>query len=363
MIESEEHKENLIKIANNLRRIQQGIPTDENGDPTENYLEYLSLMYNPESAKIVQYLPVIPRGITVRKLSKSTNLDRKELKKILTPLIKRFFVVETGGYSLPNPLMIYDAPFIVRKNLEREDIKEFAQLSRKFFEKDEYYKQWETSYRGTPRSRILTVSEKIEDHKEIIPVEEVYNIIENNESFALIPCPCRKRAEIEGVRKCADKYPIHNCISVGTGAEALLSLGDPESRRVSKEEVIKIAQEAAELGLVHTTDNYSGPVSILCQCCECCCGLLAGLTRPGLHNPKSIARSNYLVTVDIEKCAACGTCEERCKFGAITVADIARINDDRCMGCGLCAVTCPEDALTMKRLEREPIPAPKRRKK
>lgn len=361
MIESEEHKANLIQIAENLRKIQQGIPTDENGNPSETYLEYLSLMYNAEAAEIVQHLTVFPNGITVRKLSKITNRDRKELKKIMQPLVERFFVFETGGYSLPNPLMIYDAPFIIRKNLERDDIKEFAQLSRKFFEEDEYYKQWETSHKGTPRSRILTVSEKIEDKKEIIPVEEVYNIIEQNESFALIPCPCRKRAEIEGIRKCTDKYPIYNCITVGTMAEALLNIGDPEAKRVSKEEVIKIAKDASELGLVHTTDNYSGPANILCQCCECCCGLLAGLTRPGLHNPKSIARSNYLATVDGEKCVACGTCEDRCKFRAISIEDIAQINEDKCMGCGLCAVTCPEDAIAMRRLERSPIPAPKRK--
>jgi heterodisulfide reductase subunit A-like polyferredoxin len=362
MIESEEYRANLIKIAERLRKKQQGIPTDEKGDPSETYLEYLSLMYNAQAARIVQHLPVFPAGITVRKLSKITNLDRKQLKAVLNPLVERFFLFETGGYSLPNPLMIYDAPFIIRKNLERDDIKEFAQLSRKFFEEEEYYKQWETSYKGTPRSRILTVSEEIEDKREIIPVEEVYSIIEQNESFALVPCPCRKRAEIEGIRKCRDKYPIYNCIILGNQAEALLSLSDPESRRASKEEVIKIAQDAAKMGLVHTTDNYSGPANILCQCCECCCGLLAGLTRPGLHNPKSIAPANYLATVDADKCVACGTCEDRCKFGAITIEDIALINEDKCMGCGLCAVTCPNDALTMKRLEREPIPAPKTKK-
>lgn len=362
MIESANHKKALIQIAENLRKKQQGIPTDKDGNPSETYLEYLSLMYNAEAADIVQHLPVFPAGITLRNLSKITNRDRKGLKRVMQPLVERFFAFEIGGYALPNPLMIYDAPFIIRKNLQDENIKELARLSRLFFEKDEYYKQWETSYKGTPRSRILTVSEKIEDQRGIVPFEEVYEIVQNNESFALVPCPCRKRAEIEGVRKCTDKYPIYNCIILGQQAEALINLGDPESRRATKEEVIQIVQEANELGLVHTTDNYSGPANILCQCCECCCGLLAGLTRSGLHNPKSIARANYLATVDAEKCVACGKCEERCKFGAITIEDTAQINGDRCMGCGLCAVTCPNEAITMKRLERSPIPAPKKRK-
>jgi hypothetical protein len=69
MIESEEHKANLIQIAENLRRIQQGIPTDKDGNPSETFLEYLSLMYNAEAAELVKHLPVMPLGMTTRKLA------------------------------------------------------------------------------------------------------------------------------------------------------------------------------------------------------------------------------------------------------------------------------------------------------
>jgi ferredoxin len=317
---------------------------------------YLSLLYDEEAAEVVQHLEVFPKAVTVNALAKKLNRDKKELTAILESLAKNFFLMKAGGYSIPMPLMIYDAPFILKRNVEREDIKEFAQLSHKFFEKEEYYKSWETSYKGTPRTRILTVSEEIEDKRSIVPIEEVYNIIEKNESFALMPCPCRRRADIEGIRKCKDKYPVYNCILLGPSAEAILDLKDPENKRISKDEVIKIVKEASELGLVHTTDNYAGPNSILCQCCECCCGLLAGLTRPGLKNPKAIAKANYIATINAENCAACGTCTDRCKFGAITVEETALVSEDRCMGCGLCAVTCPNDAITMKRLERAPIP-------
>ena len=93
---------------------------------------------------------------------------------------------------------------------------------------------------------------------------------------------------------------------------------------------------------------------ILCACCECCCGNLAGLTR--LDNPRCIARANYISQVDMEKCIGCETCLGRCKFGAISIDTVAKINIDKCVGCGLCAVTCPEEAITMKRLERETIP-------
>jgi len=354
MISSDAHRVALLHIANKLSKVQQGVPKNANGDPTGTYLMYLSLLYDEEAAEVVQHLEVFPKAVTVSALAKKLNRDKKELTAILEALADNLFLMKAGGYTIPTPLMIYDAPFILKRNIERENIKEFAQLSHKFFEKEGYYKPWETSFKGTPRTRILTVSEEIEDKRSIIPIEEVYNIIEKSESFALIPCPCRRRADIEGGRRC--NYPVYNCVLLGPSAEALLNLKDPENRRVSREEVIKIVKEASELGLVHTTDNYAGPNSILCQCCECCCGLLAGLTRAGLNNPKAIAKANYIATVNAEKCAACGTCTDRCKFGAITVEDIAQFNEDRCMGCGLCAVTCPNDAITMKRLEREQIP-------
>lgn len=327
---------------------------DEAGAPTDTYLEYISLMYDLEAAKLVQYLEVLPKGVPLRKLAKKLDMDKKELKEKLEPLVEKGFLILVGNhYSIPNPLMIYDAPFILKVNYEGNDAKKFAELSRRFFEKEEYYKPWETSIKGNPRSRVLTVSEKIEPGHDIIPVEEVFSILEKHTSFALTPCPCRKRAEVEGIRKCVDKYPILNCIQLGNFAEAILSMGDPVNRRITREEAIENVKKASELGLVLTTDNYVES-AILCSCCECCCGLLAGLTRTGLNNPKSIAKANYIATIN-ENCVACGTCLDRCKFGAITVEGKASVDEERCMGCGLCAVTCPNDAISLSRLERSPI--------
>ena len=353
MIDSKEHRTALKNIAEKLSPVQQGVPRNEKGEITETYLEYLSLMYDPETAEIVQHLQVAPNGVSLEDLAEILNRDKEELKTKLEPLIEKGFIFSIGVYSIPPPLMIFDVPFILKVNYEGKDAKKLAELSRHYFEKEGYYRQWETSKKGNPRARVLTVSEKIESSHDIIPVEEVYKIINKYSSFALIPCPCRQRTEVEGIRKCKDKYPINNCLIVGPMADVILSFGDPVNRKVTKKEVKKIVKEAAELGLVHTTDNYVES-TILCQCCECCCGLLAGLTRPGLDNSRAIARANYIASVN-ENCVACGTCLDRCKFDAINVEDIAMIDKEGCLGCGLCAVTCPNEAIYMKRLEREHI--------
>ncbi|MFX0188188.1 MAG: ATP-binding protein [Candidatus Hodarchaeota archaeon] len=355
MIDNEEHRADLIKFAKKLKFKRQSFPQDENGEPTETYLEYLSIMYNSEIIKTVLELPVFPDTMSIVKLAKKINKKKKELIDELEPYVKKGYVIKLGRqYAQPMPLFIYDMPFILKEVYSTEDGVKLAQLSRKFFVEDEYYKTWETSRSGIPRLRVITVSEEVEHEREIIPIEEVYCIIDQWDDFAVIPCPCRNRKEIEGIRECKDKYPIHNCIMMGSFAKAVLEMGDPVVRAASKEEIKKIVREASDIGLIHGTDNDATNTRIICNCCECCCGMLAGLTR--LDNPRSIAKANFISYIDRELCVGCETCLGRCKFGAITVNDVAEVNTDKCVGCGLCAVTCPEDAITMKRELREEIP-------
>ena len=353
MIQSQEHKEDLIKLAKKLLYSRMSFPKDEKGEPTETYLEYLSLMYNPTVSKLIQHLPVFPKMMSLVKFAKEVNMDKHELEKILEDVVKRGFVIRLGkSYSQSMPLFVYDIPFVLKENYENEDAKQFAELSRKFYFNDEYYKIWQTSRKGIPRMRVLTVSEEVETGHEILPIEEIYSIIDRNTDFAVIPCPCRNRMEIEGIREC--NYTVNNCIMLGANAKALREFNDPVVKFPTKEEVKDIVRNAGEEGLVHCTDNTAYHTSILCNCCECCCGILRGLTK--LDNPRAVAKANFISSINKELCIACGTCVERCKFKAITIEDHARVNQNRCVGCGLCAVTCPEDAITMKRIEREMIP-------
>ncbi|MFX0083474.1 MAG: 4Fe-4S binding protein [Candidatus Hodarchaeota archaeon] len=353
MIVDDKHKEDLIKIAKKLIRKPHSIPTDENDEPTETYIEYLSLMYSPEIAKIVQLLPVFPEAIQITEFANQVNIDKEELIEKLDEVSRKRFIVTRGKlYSLLDPFMMYDVPFIVKENYEGPDAKNFADLSRKFFIEDKYYKKWETSWKGTPYMRVLTVSEEIDPEHEIIPLEEVYSIIDKYSSFAVIACPCRLRAGISGVRECTDKYPLHNCLQIGPGAELLGE--DPGKKKISKQEAKEIMRQSAEVGLVLATDNTAKFTSVICSCCECCCGMLRGLTE--FDNPRAIARANFISSIDKDACTACETCVDRCKFNAITVNEFASVNSEKCIGCGLCAVTCPSDAITMKRFEREQIP-------
>lgn len=116
MVESDEYKKDLIKIAKKLERSSQSYPKDDNGEPTETYLEYLSLMYDPDITKLVLHLPVFPKTISLVKFAKSVGIDKTELMKKVEDLTERGFIIKLGkSYAQPMPLFVYDIPFILKK--------------------------------------------------------------------------------------------------------------------------------------------------------------------------------------------------------------------------------------------------------
>jgi ferredoxin len=45
------------------------------------------------------------------------------------------------------------------------------------------------------------------------------------------------------------------------------------------------------------------------------------------------------------ECVACGACVDACPHDAITVDDVAVIDQSKCVDCGACVDECPSDAI------------------
>lgn len=53
------------------------------------------------------------------------------------------------------------------------------------------------------------------------------------------------------------------------------------------------------------------------------------------------------VTIDKEKCNACGTCVEACPVEALKLEDKATVDEETCIDCGTCVDECPEKAISL----------------
>jgi len=57
--------------------------------------------------------------------------------------------------------------------------------------------------------------------------------------------------------------------------------------------------------------------------------------------------------LDVDRCKACGQCEEVCPDSAVHVINETYVIDyDFCKGCGLCAYECPAQAIEMVKEEK-----------
>ena len=58
--------------------------------------------------------------------------------------------------------------------------------------------------------------------------------------------------------------------------------------------------------------------------------------------------SGVKAVVNKDRCTACNTCAELCRYDAITMNEYAEVDDFSCEGCGVCAHFCPEKAIDLE---------------
>jgi ferredoxin len=62
--------------------------------------------------------------------------------------------------------------------------------------------------------------------------------------------------------------------------------------------------------------------------------------------------SGFIALVNPDRCVACGTCQDSCPTGAISIDEIACVDPKRCIGCGRCVDQCPRGALSLHPVDR-----------
>ena len=314
-------------------------------------MEIIKILFPVEEAEIALKLPMQNR--TLSELKELFPEKADSLEEILNRMAKRgtVFTSQRPGQErkyrlLPSVVGWAETPFWAGK--DTDDTRKLAPLWLKY--REEAFGE-ELARGGMPVMRVLPISRTLRDSSEVVPFDALKPKVEEQSFCAVAHCPCRqmKRAVGEGC-----DHTLENCLHFGSMGRYMVEQG--MARGITTEETLKILKEANEEGLVHAVDNIKGHMGTICNCCSCCCLFLDTKKKTGLH---TISTSSYVARADGDLCAGCGTCEERCPMGAITVGDedVAVVNEGLCIGCGVCTPSCPTEAVDLtQRAEIKPPP-------
>ena len=331
------------RLAQRLDAIPNGFPAPGSGVE----LKILARIFTPGEAELAAGLRLTPEpaGAIARRLGRDPEKTEELLRQMARQGQIRARRTEQG-------LVFALMPFIVgiyENQLGRMD-EELAALC------EQYFQEIGGSIMGDTPSvhRIIPVEESIGLELEIFPYERAVQMIEGARSWGVRKCICREQQRLLG-RGC--DHAEESCLTFAPVEHAFDK--SELDRVITKEEALDILREAAEAGLIHSTANHRGPIFYVCNCCTCCCGIMRGVAEWG--NPDAVARSDFRAVVNDDLCTACESCLDRCRFGALSVAEeICRVDHDRCLGCGQCVSVCPTEALSLERrpkAERSEVPA------
>jgi Pyruvate/2-oxoacid:ferredoxin oxidoreductase delta subunit len=194
--------------------------------------------------------------------------------------------------------------------------------------------------------QLVTVQEDVDlgDLEQIIPYPVARDIVlRNPDHIVVLECPCRAARE----NPC---QPLDVCLIVGEPFASFVAEHHPRrSRWLSQQEAVDILQAEQERGHVshaYFKDAMLNRFYAICNCCSCCCGAM----QAQRNGTPMLASSGYVVQVDADLCAACGSCVEFCQFAALSVdGDHAVVDLVACMGCGVCVSHCSQEAIDLLR--------------
>lgn len=324
------------KLADYLDQLPAGFPRTESGVE----IRILQQLFTDEDAGLAMYMSLIAEEPRVIAFRAGISLDKAE--HWLQEMDKKGLIFSIKEKD--KPLRYRMQQFIVGLweqqvySLTPELVKDFEEYLPSFINLDIWQK--------VPQLRVIPVNKSVSVINNILPYEQVMELINVYSEFTVLDCICRKEKHILG--KGCNK-PLESCLSFGMTDERNKRLN--RGRAIGRAEVLDILNRAEKAGLVLQTGNARRAVYI-CTCCGCCCGVLRSIKND--IRPASRVSSPFRVKLDSNKCSGCGTCLDRCQMDALKLDNgKALLNPDRCIGCGLCVSTCSTGSLTLQRKPRK----------
>ncbi len=332
------------QLAARLDAIPNGFPATASGAE----LHLLAKMYTPEEAALAALMKLT--GETPADIAARAGLEPGPVRQMLKAMARKGLIAAGRGEGA---VTYHLMPFVVGV-YEAQLPRLGAELAALF---EQYFKETRgLAVEGPAIHRVIPIDEAIPSGIEVFPHEHATSLIEGAQAWAVQDCICRVQKNLIG-EGC--HHPVENCL-VFAPVPGVFDHSET-MRAIDKGEALRILQEAADAGLVHSTGNYRDGNNYICNCCTCSCGVLRGIAE---FSQPTAAHSSFQAVVDDWECLGCGDCLERCQFGALSVGgDVCQVDVHRCVGCGLCTTICPSGALTLQlrpEADRPQVPADNR---
>jgi len=329
-------QETLIRLIDRLDRYPIGLPD------SPEIREFLSLFLSADEALLASKFPL--REATAQEMAERTGWPEERAAGILESLALKGavldFPMEGERYWLLSPSVVGFVEFSLMKVHAGIPIQRLAELLERYTENE----LWKEVFGSTTPPVRALVGADIPVTSRAMTYAQVVEVVRSSKRFAFQTCFCRNKERLLG-RPCQAASHEDTCMALGLAADFVIRRGF--GREASAEELLARVRELGRKGLIHITDNVRDKPGFICNCCGCCCGLLAGIRRMGLKN--AVAPTPLLLAVDPGKCSGCGACAKTCQIQAVEVREKkAHALEERCLGCGSCLRVCPAGALSLK---------------
>jgi len=322
---------------------------------SEAMMPMITSHVTPEEAEFLTGFPMSSKSL--EELADLKDMDPAELAPKLKELCEKGLIYEgIRGDSVRYRLldagqMFLRMPYWPGK--DDESLKTVAHYANKY-----YMDGWKAQDAVLRHKalRSIPIDKTLEDRKQILPFEDILQVVDNYEYYTVSHCPCRERHRLDPDYQ-DSQHPSEVCLHFDELGRYCVENG--MGREITKEETLEILKKAADAGLVHGLANYEKNPDTICNCDPTYCTVFRPYHLLGFD--KSMEPSNYRVKVTPETCKACGLCAKRCPMDAIQYKVSAeatnkfgkavKVDTDICIGCGVCVHKCPTQSIVLERQE------------
>jgi len=313
-------------------------------------IDILKYFFTPLQAKIAICLTLssIPIAKIRKRLKEKFNIELSgdDMSAILDEMFMKGVIRRSGSAAQPRYSIAMLAIGMFEYHVD-DLTYELVEMIQKYFDEafgSEFFRSSLPQLRTSPHMKAI-IPEYIVDTYDNMR----HFITKTKETIHVANCVCKQAEAIMG-KPCRQTDNIEVCLLFGS--TGYVERG--RARQISKEECLRILEQAEEKGMVLQPGNSRKP-SCICICCGCCCGVIT--TAKKQSRPSRFFASNYYARIDADLCKGCGVCVERCQMDAIIQeGKNFRVDLDRCIGCGLCVTKCKPEAVKLIKKAKVTVP-------